>query len=181
MEEAYGQDLRNRVIEAGLTGPNVRQAAVRFGEAFGTAIGWMRRLCEHGERSAYRQGRPRASKLDPHREFVLSRLEAEPDLTIQKMQKLLYKECGVRASVSTIWSFLYWADHTFKNKSIHSSEQERPDFRKERESWFEVQLYLDPNKLVFVDETWASTNVAPLLCLGAAQRASARGRTTRSL
>ena len=30
MARAYGQDLRDRVIEAGLTGPSVRQAASRF-------------------------------------------------------------------------------------------------------------------------------------------------------
>jgi len=29
-----------------------------------------------------------------------------------------------------------------------------------REAWFESQLDLDPEKLVFIDETWASTNMA---------------------
>jgi transposase len=29
-----------------------------------------------------------------------------------------------------------------------------------RESWFEDQLDLDPERLVFIDETWASTNMA---------------------
>jgi transposase len=31
---------------------------------------------------------------------------------------------------------------------------------KRREDWFEGQLDLDPERLVFVDETWASTNMA---------------------
>ncbi len=127
MARAYGQDLRDRVIEAGLTGPSVRQAASRFRVAFSTAIGWVKRLCVEGERSARRQGRPRGSKLDAHREFLLSRLEDEPDLTIQKMQELLCEERGVRASVSTIWAFLDRADQTFKKKSVHACEQERPD------------------------------------------------------
>ena len=161
MARAYGQDLRDRVIEAGLTGSSVRQAAVRFGVGFSTAIGWVKRLCVEGVRSARRQGRPRGSKLDPHREFLLSRLEDEPDLTIEKMQELLCEERGVRASLSTIWTFLDRADQTFKKKSVHASEQERPDVVQEREAWFEGQLDLDPNKLVFVDETWASTNMAP--------------------
>ncbi len=162
MARAYGQDLRDRVIEAGLTGPSVRQAASRFRVAFSTAIGWVKRLCVEGERSARRQGRPRGSKLDAHREFLLSRLEDEPDLTIQKMQELLCEERGVRASVSTIWAFLDRADQTFKKKSVHACEQERPDVLEEREAWFEGQLDLDPSKLVFVDETWATTNMAPL-------------------
>jgi transposase len=29
-----------------------------------------------------------------------------------------------------------------------------------REAWFEGQLDLDPDRLVFIDETWASTNMA---------------------
>jgi len=162
MARAYGQDLRDRVIEAGLTGPSVRQAAVRFGVAASTAIGWVKRVCVGGERRARRQGRPPGTKLDPHRDFLLSRLDDEPDLTIQKMQELLREERGIRASVGTIWTFLDRADQTFKKKSVHASEQERPDVKQEREAWFEGQLDLDPNKLVFVDETWASTNMAPL-------------------
>jgi len=31
---------------------------------------------------------------------------------------------------------------------------------KRREDWFEGQLDLDPQRLVFIDETWASTNMA---------------------
>ena len=31
---------------------------------------------------------------------------------------------------------------------------------KRRQAWFEGQLDLDPERLVFIDETWASTNMA---------------------
>ena len=31
---------------------------------------------------------------------------------------------------------------------------------KRREDWFEGQLDLDPRRLVFIDETWASANMA---------------------
>lgn len=31
---------------------------------------------------------------------------------------------------------------------------------KQREEWFESQLDLDPERLIFLDETWASTNMA---------------------
>jgi transposase len=33
---------------------------------------------------------------------------------------------------------------------------------KRREDWFDGQLDLDPERLVFIDETWASTNMARL-------------------
>lgn len=47
-----------------------------------------------------------------------------------------------------------------QKKSAHASEQERPDILKRREDWFEGQLDLDPERLVFIDETWTSTNMA---------------------
>ncbi len=47
-----------------------------------------------------------------------------------------------------------------EKKTAHASEQERPDVLKRREEWFDGQLDLDPERLVFIDETWASTNMA---------------------
>ena len=46
-----------------------------------------------------------------------------------------------------------------EKKTAHASEQERPDILKRREDWFDGQLDLDPERLVFIDETWASTNM----------------------
>jgi transposase len=50
----------------------------------------------------------------------------------------------------------------FQKKSGHASEQDRPDVLKRRQAWFDGQLDLDPARLVFIDETWASTNMARL-------------------
>jgi len=51
------------------------------------------------------------------------------------------------------------ADHVQK-KTAHASEQDRPDVLRRREEWFSGQIDLDPARLVFIDETWASTNMA---------------------
>src|SRR5271165_7251832 len=131
MARAYSQDLRDRVIEAGLKGPSLRQAARRFGVASSTAIGWVKRLRVEGDRGARQQGRPRGSKLDPYWDFLLSRLADEPDMTIQKMQELLRKERGEQASASTIWTFLERANQ-IKKKSVYASEQDRPDVHEKR-------------------------------------------------
>lgn len=47
-----------------------------------------------------------------------------------------------------------------QKKSAHASEQSRPDILKRREEWFDGQFDLDPQRLVFIDETWTSTNMA---------------------
>jgi transposase len=43
---------------------------------------------------------------------------------------------------------------------VHAAEQDRPDVLKKCEAWFEGQVDLDPERLVFIDDTWASTNIA---------------------
>jgi transposase len=45
---------------------------------------------------------------------------------------------------------------------VHAAEQERPDVRAARERWKNLQPSFDPAKLVFVDETGTSTNMARL-------------------
>jgi transposase len=49
-----------------------------------------------------------------------------------------------------------------QKKTAHAAEQDRPDVLKRRQAWFDSQLDLDPAKLVFIDETWTSTNMARL-------------------
>ena len=42
------------------------------------------------------------------------------------------------------------------------SEQDRPDIARRRARWKKYQGRLDPRRLVFIDETWAKTNMAPI-------------------
>src|ERR1043166_1374917 len=44
-------------------------------------------------------------------------------------------------------------------KSLHASEQDRPDVARRRSQWKKYQGRLDPHRLVFIDETWAKTNM----------------------
>ena len=43
-----------------------------------------------------------------------------------------------------------------------ASEQDRPDVAWRRAQWRKYQDRIDPSRLVFIDETWAKTNMAPL-------------------
>jgi transposase len=45
---------------------------------------------------------------------------------------------------------------------VHASEQDRPDVARRRRRWRANQHRIDPRRLVFIDETWAKTNMAPL-------------------
>jgi transposase len=43
-----------------------------------------------------------------------------------------------------------------------ASEQSRPDVARRRAQWLAYQTRIDPSRLVFIDETWTKTNMAPL-------------------
>src|SRR6202795_3206020 len=64
MARAYSQDLRDRVIDAALSGTSARRAADRYGIGLATAIRWVRQARETGDR-APRGERLRAG-IPPH-------------------------------------------------------------------------------------------------------------------
>ena len=43
-----------------------------------------------------------------------------------------------------------------------ASERDRPDVARRRQRWTAYQGRVDPTRLVFIDETWTKTNMAPL-------------------
>lgn len=50
----------------------------------------------------------------------------------------------------------------FQKKTLVADERERPDVKRRRERWQRHQGRIDPTRLVFIDETWVKTNMAPL-------------------
>ena len=49
-----------------------------------------------------------------------------------------------------------------QKKTLRASEQDRPDVAARREVWHQAQPFIDPDKLVFIDETGASTKMTRL-------------------
>ncbi len=47
-------------------------------------------------------------------------------------------------------------------KTVLPAEQDRPDIARKRARWQAHQAKIDPARLVFIDETWIKTNMAPL-------------------
>ena len=161
MARSYSQDLRERVLNEALGGGSARGTAARFGLGAATAITWVSRARDTGERTARRQGHPVGSKLDDEADDRLELIDQTPDLTLDEIKARLKHERGLEAGTTTIWRFFNARHITFK-KSAHAAEQDRPDVAEAREAWFEGQLDLDPERLVFIDETGASTKLARL-------------------
>jgi transposase len=45
---------------------------------------------------------------------------------------------------------------------VVAGERDRPDVARRRAQWVKYQDRVDPSRLVFIDETWTRTNMAPL-------------------
>lgn len=102
MEPALSDDLQKRVLEAGVGRASARSIAARFGVGISTAIRWLRRERESGERTPRRQGKPRGSRLDAHEAFIADMIEAQKDITLQEMIACLKSECDIEIGRSML-------------------------------------------------------------------------------
>ena len=160
MTRPLSDDLRRRVAAAVDDGMSRRGAAKRFGIAPSTAIKWVWAWRLTGSYRPRAQGGDRRShRIEARAETVLALVEETPDMMLAEIAAHLEGEHGLRVSQSTVWRFFHRRGITFK-KTAHASEQQRPDVLQRRRAWFEAQPALDPDRLVFVDETGASTKMA---------------------
>ncbi|QPC91601.1 IS630 family transposase [Mesorhizobium sp. INR15] len=171
MAKSLSEDLRARVVAAVDGGLSRRAAAARFGVAAASAVRWVREWRASGSTCAKPQGGDRRShRVEAYRDILLAAIERRVDITLVELAELLRQEHGASFATSTIWRFLDRHSMTFSKKTAHASEQERPDVAARRNAWFDAQPDLDPEHLVFIDETGASTKMARL-----------RGRTKRGM
>lgn len=49
-----------------------------------------------------------------------------------------------------------------QKKTLIATGQDRPDVARRRAQWAKYQDRIDTSRLVFIDETWTKTNMAPL-------------------
>jgi transposase len=52
------------------------------------------------------------------------------------------------------------AEFDVEKKRLRAAEQDRPDVAEARAAWSSLQPKLDASRLIFLDETWATTNMA---------------------
>ncbi len=84
-----------------------------------------------------------------------------PDITLAEMAAHLDETHGLTVAQSTVWRLLDRHGMTFKKKkTAHAAEQQRADVPRRRQAWFDAQPDLEPARLVFIDETGASTKRA---------------------
>lgn len=117
MPRAYSQDLRDRVIDAVLVGGESRRSAARrFGVSEASAVKWLQRVSRLGDRRCARMGGYRRSALEPHREWLLAVIAAEPDLTLAALCEKVTAERGLKSDTGTLSRFFTSQGISFKKK-----------------------------------------------------------------
>jgi transposase len=156
MGASYAQDLRDRVLAAYDRGMKTKQIS----DTFQVSPAWTRRVKqrrrETGETTARPMGGATVVKIDLVRLAELVR--QQPDATCKELRDKL----GVACVESAICMALQRLGLSFKKKTIHAAEQERPDVAQRRAAWKQQQPTLNAERLIFIDETWAKTNMTRL-------------------
>src|SRR6516162_2365652 len=157
MARAYSLDLRERVVAAVAAGESCRAVATKFKVSVASIVKWSQRFRATGIAAAYKVGGRRPYPLAGERDWLLARLAEKPDITLRALGAELAAR-GIKVSHFAVWHFFEHEGISFK-KSLQASEQDRPDVARRRTQWRKYQGRLDPSRLVFIDDTWAKTNM----------------------
>ncbi len=160
MTAPLSNDLRERVVAAVVSGESCRSVAARFGVAVSSVVKWSQRHRATGSIAPGKLGGHRRRVLEPHRDFIVARINETPHLTLHGLKDELATR-GVKVSHNAVWLFLRREGLSFK-KTLLALEQARTAIARRRQRWRSWQAALDPRRLVFIDETWIKTNMAPL-------------------
>jgi transposase len=151
----YSMDLRERVAAAvDHHEGSQRQIARRFR----VSLSFITRLLKLRRQSGALNPRPHGGRHPPAldhagRQRLRQEVQKQPDATLQE----LAGRVGVRCSRMAIFRALRKLKITRKKKSLHARERDSPRVRHQRRVYREEVARLDPEHLVFVDETGANT------------------------
>src|SRR5690606_357816 len=97
-------------------GMSRRGAAERFGVSESSAIRWLQRYRDTGERGPVGTGGHRRSKLVPERDWLLAALADKPDITLEALSHRLAAERGIGADTSMLSRFFQRQGISFKKR-----------------------------------------------------------------
>ncbi|MCZ6744562.1 MAG: IS630 family transposase [Alphaproteobacteria bacterium] len=158
MARPYSEDLRERIVRVVESGSSRNATAKRFDVSISFVVKLMQRWRQRGTIKADKYGGWKKSKLAPHADRIRALVKQNCDITIDELRVLLSAE-GIETKRSTLGDFLL-AQGLSKKKTAHAAERERPDVAAARTAWRNNQPGLIAKRLVFLDETWARTNMA---------------------
>ena len=155
----YSMDLRERVAAAVDDGEGSQREISRL---FRVSVSFVSRLLGRrrvaGTLAPAPHGGGPSPVLNPDEQQRLVQLAREHnDDTLEQLRQ----RGSFRCSLTTIWRCLRRGRLTFKKKSQHADERDRPDVQRKRQSFRRKVKRIDPERLVFVDESGVTTAMTP--------------------
>jgi transposase len=153
----YSNDLRERIVAAVERGEySMRQIA----HLFSVSLSCIVRLLQQQRRTGSVQPKPHAGvprrKLDAVAEArLLELVQAQPDATLAELRDRL----GIPCCLMTIARALPRHKITRKKKTLQAQEQKSPRVQAQRKAFQKKVAGVDPDHLVFVDESGANTGM----------------------
>jgi len=117
MTKPYSIDLRERVVAAVEAGEVCREVARRFDVAVSSVVKWSQRYRRTGSVAPGKMGGHRRRILEPHRPFIVERLNQTPHLTLHRLKDELAAR-GVMVSHNAVWEFLRREGLRFKKNAV---------------------------------------------------------------
>jgi transposase len=115
MPKAYSLDLRERVVRFVEAGWSCRAAAGHFSVSVSFVVRLMRAFRTTGSLNPKPSGRH--AKLDPHRAFLIARIEEKADITMPELSGELLAATGTKADPASLSRFLIRNGYRFKKNS----------------------------------------------------------------
>jgi transposase len=153
---AYSQDLRKRVIATVERGEgSLRQIAQRFL----VSLSFVTRLLHHYRTTGSlepKHGGGRPPALGPAQlKRLRALIEKKPDATLEELRQGLGVDCSTMAIVRALKKLRI----TRKKKVLHAEERDTPEGQQKRRDFLAAIAGVEPERLVFVDESGAKTSM----------------------
>ena len=117
MRRALSNELRTRVVEAVGSGESCRAVASRVGVAVSSVVKWSQRYRATGSVAPGKMGGHRKRVLEPHRAFIVERINQTSHLTLHGLKAELAAR-GVMVSHNAVWVFLRREGLSFKKNAV---------------------------------------------------------------
>ena len=147
--------MRLRIQEARHAGESTAEVAERFGVSTAFVRRLLQRFRETGSLASRPHGGGPVRKLAAQEDALRQAVAEFPDATPAEHRARL----ELPASRVTVWRAMRRLRLTRKKKSIPASERDRPDVAEARQQWPGRMIGVDPQDLVFLDETGANTTM----------------------
>lgn len=116
MSRPYSDDLRLRAVASVNGGRSCHQVAKLFRVGVSSVIRWVDRERRTGSVSPKPMGGARGYRIEgEHRAWLLERMVAKPDLTLEELRREL-AERGLTVGYGTVWRFCEREQLTLKKR-----------------------------------------------------------------